>query len=143
MKLLTIFLILLSSEIGGASIYTWVALIVLPTISSIISWFVGKRQRNNDAIENLQKTVNSLVAKNSELYGKIVDQNKIICDLNDKNNDLGLQLKEVRKENAELKVGQERMSAQLTKVQKENAGLKRQLAIFISRKEKEVEQIIA
>ena len=111
--------VLAASQFGGADGYMWVSLLLVP-ISSIISWFVGRRQRNNDTIQKMQDTIDMLVKKNSELYAKIVEQNKMLTQQNDKIIELNNQLSEVRRENAELKTGQERIS-------KENAGLKRQL----------------
>lgn len=114
-RLLFIFL----ATIGGADTYTWVSLLLVP-ITGVVSWFVGRRARNNDTMQKMQETINMLAGKNDELYNKIVDQNNKIVELNE-------QLTEVRRENAELKAGQERMSGQLSAVQRENAGLKKQL----------------
>ena len=125
--------LLLTAEWGGASIYLWISVIVLPTISGVVSWFAGRRVRNNDTLQKLQSTVDMLVKKNSELYTKITEQNKTISDLNSKNDNMAHELSEVRRENAGLKQGQERMSMQLSKVQKENSGLKKQLNDIINR----------
>ena len=107
-RLLFIFL----ATIGGADTYTWVSLLLVP-ITGVVSWFAGRRARNNDTMQKMQDTINMLAGKNDELYNKIVELNE--------------QLTEVRRENAELKAGQERMSGQLSAVQRENAGLKKQL----------------
>ena len=114
-----LFTILLASTIGGADGYMWVSLLLVP-ISSVISWFVGRRQRNNDTIQKMQGTIDMLVQKNSELYAKIVEQNKMLTQQSDQIANLNKQLSEVRRENSELKTGQERIS-------EENAGLKKQL----------------
>lgn len=124
-------LVLLATEFGGANPYMWATLLLTP-ISAIVGWFAGKRRRNNDTLQELQKTVDMLVKKNSDLYAKITEQNKLICNLNDKNSELNSQLVEVRRENGELKEGQERMSKQLTAVQKENAQLRKELKQFKS-----------
>lgn len=143
MKLLVLLTLLLAAEWGGASIYLWISVIVLPTISGVVSWFAGRRTRNNDTLQKLQSTVDMLVAKNGQLYEKITEQNRIISELNKKNDKLDSQLTEVRRENAELKAGQEKMSVQLEKVQKENSGLKKQLNIFIKRRKDNLEKEIA
>ena len=127
MTFLVALTILLAAEYGGASIYMWISLVVLPTVSGIVSWIVGKRQRTNDTLNQLQTTVDMLLKKNGDLYERITEQNRIISDLNDKNDELSSQLADVRRENAELKEGQEKMIAQLTALQRENAGLKKQL----------------
>lgn len=127
MTLLVALTVLLAAEYGGASIYMWISLVILPTVSGIVSWVVGRRQRNNDTLNKLQTTVDMLLQKNSDLYVKITEQNRTISNLNDKNDELSSQLADVRRENAELKEGQEKMIAQLKALQRENAGLKKQL----------------
>lgn len=111
--------VLAAAQFGGADGYMWVSLLLVP-ISSVISWFVGRRQRNNDTIQKMQETIDMLVQKNSELYAKIVEQNKMLTQQSDQIANLNKQLSEVRRENSELKTGQERIS-------EENAGLKKQL----------------
>ncbi len=107
--------VLMAAQFGGADSYTWVSLFLVP-ICSAVSWFAGRRQRNNDTIQKMQATINMLAEKNNELYAKIVEQSDQIANLSK-------QLTEVRRENAELKAGQERIS-------NENAGLKRQLDVI-------------
>lgn len=126
MKLLLILTILLATELGGANIFMWTTLLLTP-VSAIVGWIAGKRRRNNDTLQELQKTVDMLVKKNSALYAEITDQNKMICKLNEQNDELNKQLEEVRRENGELKAGQDRMSKQLTSLQEENAELRKEL----------------
>lgn len=122
--LLTI--LLAATELGGANVFMWTTLLLTP-ISAIIGWIAGKRRRNNETLEMLQKTVDMLVKKNSELYAKITEQNKMICNLNEQNSELNTQLVEVRRENGELKEGQDRMGKQLTSLQAENTELRKEL----------------
>lgn len=109
-------------QLGGADIYTWIALFLVP-LTNVITWFATKRTRNNSTLQQMQTTIDMLVEKNSELYSIITEQNN--------------QLAEVRKENADLKQGQEKLSMQLTKVQQENAGLKKQLSALSKSKQKQ------
>ena len=111
--------ILAMTTFGGADGYTWASLVLVP-ICSAISWFAGRRARNNDTMQKMQDTINMLSAKNDELYKKIIAQNDQIMELNRK---LGI----VRDENAELKAGQAKMIKKIAVVSKENAGLKQQL----------------
>lgn len=112
-----LFTILLTATIGGADAYGWVTLFLTP-VTAVISWFAGRRMRNNDAIQKMQETINLLASKNSELYAKIEEQNKRISQQTEKIAELTQELTLVRKENAELKDGQ-------TRISKENAELKR------------------
>ena len=109
-------------QLGGADIYTWIALFLV-SLTKVITWFEKKRTRNNSTLQQMQTTIDMLVEKNSELYNIITEQNN--------------QLAEVRKENADLKQGQEKLSMQLTKVQQENAGLKKQLSALSKNKQKQ------
>lgn len=111
--------ILAMTTFGGADGYTWASLVLVP-ICSAISWFAGRRARNNDTMQKMQDTINMLSAKNDELYKKIIAQNDQIMELNRK-------LSIVSDENAELKAGQAKMIKKIAVVSKENAGLKQQL----------------
>lgn len=127
MKLLLVLSILLATEWGGASVYMWVSLVVLPTVTGIVSWFAGRRIRNNDTIQKMQDTIDMLVKKNGELYIQAVEQTQKLAQQNEQILNLSQQLAEVRRENAELKAGQVKILEKQAVLQKENAGWKRQL----------------
>lgn len=67
-------------------------------LGSVISWFVGRRSRNNDMLSQLQKSINMLCTENR----KVLDEN--------------IQL---RRENADLKANQEEMLHKLARLTKE------------------------
>lgn len=48
------------------------ASLLLAPISSVVTWFVARRQRQIDAIQSMQDTIDELVAKNAELYAMVV-----------------------------------------------------------------------
>lgn len=69
----------------------------LVPITGVASWFVSRRVRENDTLNELQKTIDLLVDKNNELIKEIT---------------------ELRMENAELKAGQAELKAQVELLQK-------------------------
>ena len=52
--------------------YITIISIALTTISSIVTWIVARRARNNDMLQKMQKTIDLLVEKNRELYEEVV-----------------------------------------------------------------------
>lgn len=52
--------------------YIAIASIALTPISSIVTWIVARRARNNDMLLKMQKTIDMLVTKNQELYNEVV-----------------------------------------------------------------------
>ena len=105
-------------------IYKWLVFI-LPPLTSIITWIATRYSRKTQTLEMMQKSIDMLVRKNSELYATITEQNKTLATQNEKILELSQKLTQVQNENAELKAGQERMINQLTSVQKENAELRK------------------
>lgn len=41
-------------------------------ITSIITWIVARRARNNDMLTKMQQTIDLLVEKNRELYEEVI-----------------------------------------------------------------------
>lgn len=52
--------------------YITIISIALTPISSIATWIVARRARNNDMLVQMQKTIDLLVEKNKELYEEVV-----------------------------------------------------------------------
>lgn len=91
----------------------WTTLIgyLITPVTTLFGWFAGTRSRKNTAIQELMKTINSLVELNAALNQRIIT--------------LQQEIVEVRRENAELKAGQETMTSQLNELKQENIELKR------------------
>lgn len=70
-----------------AIIYKWTTY-VLPIITSVVSWFLGRRARNNSTLQQMQSSIDLLVQKNAELYQKVIDQNAQLVDLRRENYEL-------------------------------------------------------
>lgn len=49
-----------------------IASIALTPITSVVTWVVARRARNNDMLVKMQKTIDLLVEKNKELYEEVV-----------------------------------------------------------------------
>ena len=52
--------------------YIAILSIALTPISSIVTWIVARRARNNDMLVQMQKTIDLLVEKNKQLYEEVV-----------------------------------------------------------------------
>ncbi len=81
--------------------------LVLPVVSSAVTWTVSKRKRNNDFLGNLQGSIDLLSVKYTESL-----------------NELAI----VRKENLELRTLQQQMIIEVAGLKKENAGLRAEIA---------------
>ena len=77
--------------------------LLMPVVTAIGGWLVGRRKRNNDFLSELQKSIDMLAAKNKELMDEVVI---------------------LRKENANLLVNQEKMQTEITKLREENEQLR-------------------
>ena len=66
------------------TIYKWLTF-TLPVITSVVSWILGRRQRNNNTLQELQNSIDMLVLKNSELYQRVIEQNGRIVELQREN----------------------------------------------------------
>ncbi|MCQ2607742.1 MAG: hypothetical protein MJ197_03545 [Bacteroidales bacterium] len=71
--------------------------IALSPITGIATWIVSRRVRDNNTLNDLQKTIDMLVDKNNELINEIT---------------------ELRQENAELKAGQAELKLQIESLKK-------------------------
>ncbi len=76
-------------------LYQWTTLL-LPVISAIVAWFLGRRQRTHDNLEMLQSTIDKLLAENTGLYSQIMKLRQDNASLS--NDMLGL-----RADNAQLR----------------------------------------
>ena len=66
------------------TIYKWLTF-TLPVITSVVSWILGRRPRNNNTLQELQSSIDMLVLKNSELYQRVIEQNGRIVELQREN----------------------------------------------------------
>lgn len=67
----------------------WIVEVLVPIVSAIVGYIVGKRKRDNDFISDLQTSINLLSEKNAELIEKVIELNDQVVSL--------------KRENAELK----------------------------------------
>lgn len=87
---------------GGFDVYQLLA-ITLPVVSSVVTWFVARKKRNNDFLADLQASIDLL----SEKY-----------------NDSLRELIEVKAQNSKLLIAQNEMKEQIENLTKENETLK-------------------
>jgi regulator of replication initiation timing len=76
----------------------WVSIIgyIIAPVSGVVAWFASARKRRNDAIADLQATIDMLVAKNKELYDEVVLLRRENASLRAEVEELSLQLKNIK-----------------------------------------------
>lgn len=60
-------------------ITTLISLLIAP-LSSVVTWIVARRARNNNMLCEMQKTIDMLVKKNQELYNEVVELRNKLAD---------------------------------------------------------------
>ncbi len=86
---------------------------ILPPVSAAVGWIVGKRQRQNNFLKDLQSSINLLSAENKRLLEEITTVNAEIVA--------------VRKENEELKAAVEKLCTENSLLKDEVRQLKNKL----------------
>ncbi len=84
------------------NILHYLELLLLP-ITNVVTWAATRNKRRNDAIVEMQKTIDMLVQKNGTMYQELVEARKEIVVANTKI--AGLEANQIKllAENAELK----------------------------------------
>lgn len=85
---------------------TIISLLLTP-VTCVASYFVGRRKRDNDFLQQLQSSIDLLSKENKELLAEIV---------------------EVKRKNAELESMQVRVTIRQNEIVEENAQLKKKIA---------------
>lgn len=75
----------------------WVGLLLAP-LTGIVSYLVGKRQRNNDFLNQLQESINMLVDENTKLLAENVELRTKVAALQVAQNKLLSEIKNLRKD---------------------------------------------
>ena len=89
-------------ENNTISIVKWAIGILIPVITSLAGWWAGRRQRNNDFIGALQKSINELSMKNSEQMNEILKLREEIITVRTENMEQSRELNTLREENRQL-----------------------------------------
>jgi len=96
--------------------YSWLIEILLPVAASVAGWLVGRKQRNNSFLAELQGSINTLAAKNADQMDEILKLREEIIKLRSENLAQSQELARVREENRLL-------NEQMTALRKENQEL--------------------
>lgn len=91
----------------------WGVEILLPVVTGVAAFFVGRRRRNNDFLAELQKSIDALSKDNAELIKGTIALNKELVQLKQQNAELQGKVDSLRRENAELKAEIGELKAQL------------------------------
>lgn len=85
----------------------------LTPIAGIVSWFAGRRTRENGTLNELQHTIDELCKKNCELIAEITLLRSENSSLKNEIQNANREITKVRLENKELKDGQDELHKQL------------------------------
>jgi uncharacterized coiled-coil DUF342 family protein len=82
----------------------WISLIGVITtpLAAAIGWFAGSRKRNNDFLQDMQESIDKLVAENNRLLCEVVEVKMQNADLKVAIKNLTLENEQLRKEVEEL-----------------------------------------
>jgi peptidoglycan hydrolase CwlO-like protein len=90
--------------------------IVLPVISSAVTWGVSRRQRNNSFIANLQQSIDLLSEKYTKALNELIMLREENNDLKAMQHELLCSLRRLEAENKELKVVIDGMNLKINKL---------------------------
>lgn len=108
--------------------YRWIAELALGVISSIAGWLVGRRQRNNNFLAELQKSINNLAEINSKQMEEILKLRENVITLRSENFFLKQSLSQVQKENESLNLQMAALREENQKLSEQVSALSEQLS---------------
>lgn len=89
---------------------------LLTAITGVVSWYAGRRQRNNDFLVTLQGNITLLTDNNAKLLGELLELRKANIEIQTTNANLNASLTRLQAERDEL-------SLEIRKLRHENAVL--------------------
>jgi lipopolysaccharide biosynthesis regulator YciM len=74
----------------------WIQIItiILPIVTAIVGWLVGRRKQKNDFLKELQSSINLLAAENARLLSENLEFRKEIIELKVKVHELETKIKQ-------------------------------------------------
>ena len=91
------------------TLYEWITTALVP-LTGIVSWLAATRLRKNNALGQLQETINMLVGENKNVYQVLADTReelsntrRQLTEANEKITQLEANQRKLLEENAELK----------------------------------------
>lgn len=97
----------------GTNIYT-VLTVILPLVSSAVTWLVMRKKRDNDFLADLQDSINLLSKKNNELLAELVKVKTQNLKLMSNQTEMKLEIEKLRHENGELRELLENLGQKVT-----------------------------
>lgn len=82
--------------------YRWMVEIAVGLVTSLAGWMVGRRQRNNAFLGELQGSIDALAAKNAEQMNEILKLREEVVNLRYENLEQSREITALRDENARL-----------------------------------------
>jgi len=108
--------------------YRWMVDIAVAAITAIVGWVVGRRNRDNAFLMELQTSINTLAAKNAEQMDEILKLRDEVIKLRSENLSQSQEIARVREENALL-------NRQMAALREENGQLKEQMQFLTDKLE--------
>ena len=90
--------------------------VVLPLITAIVGWFVGRKKKDNDFLADLQSSINLLSDKNTDLLKEVVQLRLENAQLMSNQATLQSQIKTLTFQNKELQTEIEQLNERLNNV---------------------------
>ena len=84
------------------STYEWITTLLAP-VTGVVTWLAARRKRRNDALTELQNTIDMLVLQNKTLYKELIDTRRELADARTEIDVLKSNQEKLLKENAELR----------------------------------------
>lgn len=82
-------------------IYHYLELLLVP-ITSVVTWAAARRKRRNDAIVEMQRTIDMLVQKNGTMYQELIETRKELAEARTEINTLKSNQEKLLSEKREL-----------------------------------------
>lgn len=82
--------------------YEWITTLLAP-VTGVVTWLAARRKRRNDALGEMQQTIDMLVQQNKTLYKELIDTRRDLADARGKIDTLEVNQKQLLQENNELR----------------------------------------
>lgn len=87
---------------NSVDIVRWIVELLIPIVTAVVGYFVGKKKRDNDFLSELQHSIDLLSEKNAQLIRETISLNETVVALRKENAELKNEVSLLREENKAL-----------------------------------------